>query len=88
MTDYSVPRTSTTTLVVAMHALERDIQSPDGVANAVIREAGDRLSELQLILMDVLPLVMAKHHAEHARLGKKTRDMDTLVDNIKKAVQE
>ena len=88
MTDYSVPCTSTATLIVAMHVLARDIQSGDGMANAAIKEAGDRLGELQLLLTRCLPLVMAKHHAEHARLGKKTRDMDTLLSDIKKAINE
>lgn len=82
------PRSSTTTLIAAMHILSCDIQSGDSVANAAILEAGHRLSEQHLLLMHCLPLVTAKHHAEHARLGKKTRDIDSLLADIKKAVQE
>ena len=38
-------RTSTETLIAAMRILSQDIQSDDGVANAVIAEAGERLAE-------------------------------------------
>ena len=38
--------TSTETLVSAMRALSNDIQSEDGVANAAIAEAADRLEQL------------------------------------------
>jgi hypothetical protein len=39
-------KSSTETLIVAMRILARDIQSGDGVANAAIAEAADRLEEL------------------------------------------
>lgn len=39
-------RTDTKTLIEAMRILSRDIQSDDGVANATIAEAADRLEEL------------------------------------------
>ena len=39
-------KSSTETLVAAMRILARDIQSGDGVANAAIVEAADRLEEL------------------------------------------
>ena len=39
--------TSTETLVSAMRALANDIQSEDGVANAAIHEAAQRLEEQQ-----------------------------------------
>jgi len=42
----NTPRTETKTLASAMHVLARDIQSNDGVANAAIQEAGERLLEL------------------------------------------
>lgn len=38
-------RSSTPTLIAAMRILARDIQSGDGVANAAIAEAADRLEE-------------------------------------------
>ena len=41
------PRTETAVLVTALRILERDIQSGDGVANAAIAEAADRLAELE-----------------------------------------
>jgi hypothetical protein len=40
-------KSSTETLVAAMRILARDIQSGDGVANAAITEAADRLAEQQ-----------------------------------------
>jgi hypothetical protein len=40
-------KSSTETLVAAMRVLARDIQSGDGVANAAIAEAADRLEELE-----------------------------------------
>ena len=39
-------KSSTETLIVAMRVLARDIQSNDGIANAAIAEAADRLEEL------------------------------------------
>lgn len=39
--------TDTKTLIKAMRALANDIQTDDGIANAAIREAADRLEELQ-----------------------------------------
>ena len=38
-------RTSTETLIAAMHILATEIQSDDGVANAAIAEAAERLAE-------------------------------------------
>ena len=39
-------KTTTQTLAAALRILANDIQSPDGVANAAILEAADRLGEL------------------------------------------
>lgn len=41
-----VPRTSDTTLAEAMRILADEIESPDGVPEAAIREAGERIAEL------------------------------------------
>ena len=43
----AIPRTRTPILIAAMRLLAQEIQSEDGVANAAIAEAGDRLSELE-----------------------------------------
>jgi hypothetical protein len=40
-------RTDNATLASALNILSRDIESPDGVANACIAEAADRILELQ-----------------------------------------
>lgn len=42
-------KTDTTTLIKALRILSNDIQSDDGVANAAIAEAADRLEELHEI---------------------------------------
>ena len=41
------PRSSTETLIAALRVLARDVQSDDGVANACLREAADRMEEMQ-----------------------------------------
>lgn len=43
-----VPKSSDATLVAALKILARDIESGDGVANACIAEAADRLEELSM----------------------------------------
>ena len=43
----AIPRTRTPILISAMRLLARDIQSEDGVANAAIAEAGNRLADLE-----------------------------------------
>ena len=43
----AIPHTRTPILVSAMRLLAHEIQSEDGVANAAIAEAGNRLSELE-----------------------------------------
>ena len=47
-------KTATPTLASAMRILARDIQSPDGVANAAIAEAAERLYELHTINGELL----------------------------------
>ncbi len=49
----TTPRTSTPTLIAAMRALARDIESQDGVANAAILEAAERLDEVFDLLVSV-----------------------------------
>ena len=43
----NTPRSSTATLIAALNIIARDIQSDDGVANAAIAEAAQRLEQLQ-----------------------------------------
>lgn len=49
-----VPRTPTSTLVKALEILARDIESEDGIANAAILEAAQRLKELDVALRDIV----------------------------------
>jgi hypothetical protein len=48
----TTPRTSTPTLIAAMRALARDIDSPDGVANAAILEAAERMDEMRSLMIN------------------------------------
>lgn len=45
-------RAKTTTIIEALRILQRDIQSDDGIANAAIGEAADRLVEFVDVLGD------------------------------------
>jgi hypothetical protein len=46
------PKTDTLILIKAMRRLAEEIQSEDGVANAAIAEAADRLEELRSKVLD------------------------------------
>ena len=71
----STPRSSTTTIIAAMRALARDIDSPDGVANAAILEAAERMEEM----LDAL--VAADKYLGH------TRFIGGLRDKVKEAIK-
>jgi hypothetical protein len=45
-------KTNTDTLIKSLRILANDIQSDDGVANATIAEAADKLNELYLQTLD------------------------------------
>jgi ABC-type transporter Mla subunit MlaD len=45
MSDTPTPRTDTKTLALAMRVLSHHIRSEDGVTNAALAEAADRLDE-------------------------------------------
>ena len=46
-------KTKTKTLIKALRILSRDIESDDGVANACVAEAADRLEELESKIDDL-----------------------------------
>jgi hypothetical protein len=48
----NAPRTNTRTLIAAMRALASDIESPDGIANAAILEAAERLDEMRSLMIN------------------------------------
>jgi len=62
-------KTDTTTLIKAMRVLAQDIQSGDGVANAAIAEAADRL-EILLDALKSLNDVETGAYMEHASQWK------------------
>lgn len=78
-------RTTTPDLISAMSILSREIQSDDGVANAVIAEAAERLGELWLLVSQCWPLVQAQHGAEHMLDGFRPRarpEIDALLERL------
>lgn len=48
----TTPSSSTETLIGALRGLARDIESGDGIANAAIAEAADRMEELHTLVND------------------------------------
>ena len=67
-------RAKTGTIIEAMRILAEDIQSEDGIANAAIREAADRLHEMNAETerlgrnIDMLKGQIARQSEEIARL--------------------
>ena len=45
-------RTTTDTIIAALKVLSVEIQSDDGIANAALREAAERMAELQSLLRE------------------------------------
>lgn len=82
------PRSSTATLIMAMHQLARDIQSDDGVANAAISEAAARLTELRQIVNECAPIVRAHHGAEHMLDGFRPRPRPAIDDLLARVEAE
>ena len=86
-------RTSTETLVSAMRALANDIQSEDGVANAAIQEAAQRLEEQQdriKRLKEALDLVrphcsFVHHSKKHQHAYDEPCPVVALIENAKEA---
>ena len=73
-------KSSDETLIAAMEILARDIQSGDGVANAAIQEAGERIAELSQ-QRDELLLACEKTIAENKQLAD--GDDCTLIDIVR-----
>jgi hypothetical protein len=69
------PRTDTLTLATAMDVLAREIQSGDGIANAAIAEAADRLRELE---WEVAGFIQ-QSRTNHARAEEKLRARDSEI---------
>jgi hypothetical protein len=65
----TTPRSSTDTLIKALRILGRDIQSADGVANAVMFEAADRLYELSLHSDSLAIILKAQQGQKQTKQG-------------------
>ena len=75
-------KTHTKTLIEALRILSRDIQSEDGVANAAIAEAADRLEQFAGLRVDVcaasnMSIIMISKPIEH---GFETTTLGDLID--------
>lgn len=66
-------KTDTTTLISAMRVLANDIQSADGVANAAIAEAADRLEMLQKEMERLQADVQAKDLVKETIVAQRNR---------------
>jgi hypothetical protein len=72
-------RTDTLILAAAMDVLARDIQSGDGVANAAIAEAAQRLRELERVGRNLLRMVEQYDALDYGEDGPPfTPDFDEL----------
>ena len=56
----TAPRSSTDTLIAALVILSRHVQTEDGVFNAALAEAAQRLGELRELVVEALPMVKAQ----------------------------
>lgn len=62
-------RSSTESLISALRVLARDIQSDDGIANAAIAEAADRLYELSLHSDSLAIILKAQQGQKQTKQG-------------------
>ena len=76
----TTPRSSTLTLIVATAKLAYDIESDDGIANAAIAEASNRLSDLRRLVNEAWSLVQAQHDTEHMLDGVKPKHRPHIDD--------
>jgi len=67
------------TLIGALRILAEDIQSDDGVANAVVAEAADRLEELQTQLQE------AQDYADRLVVHKNMLCLPADLENLRSA---
>lgn len=76
-------RTDTQTLISAMRILARDVQCDDGIANAAIAEAADRLEELHKAAFEVSEMVCEAI----VRPSRRTKWLRAMNDRLLKAMQ-
>ena len=71
-------KSSTDVLIRAMYILSGEIQGGDGTANEAMREAAQRLRELQNMVQLAYPIIKAQHGAEHMLDGFKPRALPEI----------
>lgn len=86
-----MPPSSTATIIAALRILARDIQSQDGIANAAIAEAADRLEEIDAENQRLQSGGCARNQsttqfcAEAADFAKKLADLTAAVIRLRDA---
>ena len=70
-------RTKTETLIAAMRILSQNIESDDGIANATIAEAADRIEEL------FSELIFQKRLAENTLKLERSVQKSTLLETFR-----
>jgi FtsZ-binding cell division protein ZapB len=73
-------RTSNKTLADALRILAQDIESPDGVANAAIQEAADRIDELAFEVEDL----RNQNHSNRISADVRWEEIQRLKERIKR----
>jgi predicted ATP-grasp superfamily ATP-dependent carboligase len=67
-------KTSTETLIAAMHILATEIQSDDGAANAAVAEAGERLAEQYMRITQL--------EQENDALKQRIKRLEETLENV------
>ena len=87
------PRTDTLTLASAMDVLAREIQSGDGVANAAIAEAAQRLRELEWEAAGLIQQARINHargegiiRARESEMSRQSEKIGRLTVALKDAI--
>ena len=78
----AIPRTRTPILIAAMRLLAQEIQSEDGVANAAIAEAADRLEELAHIADGNSKLIAAQRALGESLRSQLIQAQQGLGENV------
>jgi hypothetical protein len=63
-------KSSTETLITALRVLARDIESPDGIANAAISEAADRMEHQYRHIKCALKLLKHMEKTKDLKMNK------------------
>lgn len=77
-------RTNNKTLVEAMRVLSREIKSEDGIANAAIAEAADRIEELEARAVKREQQLLANHERAEDIIANREAAVYRLTQKVEK----